>query len=131
MDTNRMLLFFVQTLRSRTMKVSTIILQFLGFYSRNTAANKFLREPTQRVVESGSESRRMRYLRVDAVPNSMSAMVEGWEEELEGEVVMEYDQLGKLFEDAEETIMDTIFEVEQIEATVKEDGANMDLLQIQ
>lgn len=68
---------------------------------------------------------------MDAVPNSMTAMVEGWEEELEGEVVMEYDQLGKLFEDAEETIMDTIFEVEQIEATVKEDGANMDLLQIQ
>ena len=126
-----MLLIVFQIPRNQTMKASTIILQFLGFYSRNTAANKFLREPTQKVVNAGSESRRMRYLRVDAVPNSMSAIVEGWEEELEGEVIMEYDQLGKLFEEAEETIMDTMFEVEQIEATVKEDGANTDLLQFQ
>ena len=113
------------------MKAYAIILQLLGYYNSSTDANKFLREPTQKVVKSGSESQRMRYLRVEAVPNSMSRMVEGWEEELEGEVMMELDQLGKLFEEAEETVMDSIFEVEQIEAAVHEEGANTDLLQFQ
>lgn len=113
------------------MKAYAILFQLFWFYSSSTNANKFLRQPTQKVAKTGSESRRMRYLRVDAVPSSMSSLVEGWEEELEGEVVMELDQLGELFEEAEETIMDSVFEVEQIEATVENEGANTDLLQVQ
>ena len=103
-----------------------IIFQILGFYSRRADANRWLRVPTQKRMEPSSTSdlQRIRYLRVDAVPNTISAQEQGWEEEIEGEVMMELDQLGQLFDEAEESIMD-MFEIEQIDDPEEENEVSL------
>lgn len=109
------------------MKAFAIIFQILGFYSRRAGANKWLRPPTHKKVQpsSLSEPQKLKYLRVDAAPNTITATEEeGWEEEVKGEVMMELDQLGQMFDDAEESTMD-MFELEQVEEI---DEENKDIL---
>lgn len=101
------------------MKTSTfaVFLQLLALASCQAASNKWLRtSPRQVMVDVENQLKpRMKYLRVDAAPSPMNPTgMANWEEEHNGEIMMELNQVREAFEDRESSIMDA-FVIEQVE----------------
>ena len=98
------------------MKSYAIILNTLGFTVSNAESNRWLREPTKVSAADNVSRQRMRYLRVDAAPSPMLPTGGSWEEEQNGEVMMELDQIGNFgaFDDELESSLMDAFVIEQV-----------------